>query len=1109
MRTIARQILRFSAIQFLFFSFISYGTPLSFDSRSSTIRVKPGSTLDIQNPISNFTGTLKRDDGATITGADITFVEGTFEDLGNEIKMSAVLEPTTTIVLGGDDIIRVAPSKVLQGVTVSSFNNKIEGAPLFTAPITLTDSSSTVSLALQSDLSQNVVMNGGTVLLENDLSFVDEKMLTGVGTVFGNGYRFKTGCKDFTWSDNRTWKDCSNIEIRADKVNLDSTFTFEGVTTINGHGNVLDLVNEGTIAIADNATLHISDLNLKGLGAGAGNITFGTNAQLILSNVNIELSGDMTTSSGSIYVKSPGIWIIRSYNWTFNGTSLVTVDGATVIKDRGDATTTDNDVIFGDVETNFHSERNGRLEFFCCRELRSRVEELESCCEEIQECDPCSRIEVLESCCAALQTSTGELISIIDSLEFEDVCDACSRIEVLESCCAELKTSTGELISIIDAIEDCDVCSRVEVLESCCAELKTSTGELISIIDAIEDCDVCSRVEVLESCCAELKTSTGELISIIDTIDPCDACSRVEVLESVVTELQTSTGELISIIDAIEDCDVCSRVEVLESCCAELKTSTGELISIIDAIEDCDACSRIEVIEGDITNLDIRIFNLEKCDPCSRIEVLESCCAELKTSTGELISIIDAIELCDQCSRIEVLESCCEEVGSRIEVLESIVEECCVDCIISITAPDTLFDPNTMLPGPEEAVVLRFEPCWGYVCGGQDDLEIVGNMPSLIFPDSTKVELPTGSRMIFQGEGVVDLRDGVEFTSVDGTTGDPTLLPACAYPHIIIEERAMMIPAANAEVLFSGWLNFDVRDAGKLLLNQEDSHVVFGSDSLIGALFPGGPTIFDLTTAQQINVLADAVGSVIVDEIDSRISFQRGIFNVDFSRNSLLSILNGTVEFNSNDGVYQPGNLSTFIFSEGSNLEVQRGVEGATGGLLRFSPNLDNSLTYWDNRTGVIDGGGHKDFGKGNMQFIADDVTGASGVGQTLTGVVDTTLRLQDNYFQKERELVELFLEAGLILKSGEALGSPSDLNVLVRLGDDAGTLAAINPLPVTDPDVSGAARYRSGVVIELEPGDHDVAYCTINADGFGQFPIIGIDKFGRPFEIDENGVRS
>ncbi len=426
----------------------------------------------------------------------------------------------------------------------------------------------------------------------------------------------------------------------------------------------------------------------------------------------------------------------------------------------------------------------------------------------------------------------------------------------------------------------------------------------------------------------------------------------------------------------------------------------------------------------------------------SRVGVLESCCEVVGSSTAQLRS------------RIDILESCCERASSRIENLESCCEEVktdtcfCAKCVIHITTP--VFCTPAMLPTLADnpaVTVFRFEPCW-------DD----EHMPRLIFDASNfiggVVDLVKDARVIFQGEGIVEVRNGITFNfGNEPLTAD--------WPHIVVEQRAMMEPAAGATIGFTGLGKFKVRDAGMLNVDLA-SQVIFG-----------------LTTDDQFKVDVDATGAIIVNNSSALVTFQLGTFDVHFSRSALMSILDGRVEFNSNNDLYAPGILSSLYFQQGANLEVQW-----PSGLLRLSPNFDNSLTDFDNRTGVVDGGGDKDYGYGKMQFI-----------NYLTGI-DTTVRLEPNNFQMEDTIVELFLELGLLLKSDQPIQSPSDINILVRLGDDHRTLAAIDPR-------------RTGRVFALQDLDHDVAYQRVDFSGQGFFPIIGRDFNGNQFFIDENGNRT
>src|SRR5580658_2137732 len=121
------------------------GAPLLFDSRYSMIQISPGATFSIDQPIANYSGTLNRQAGGTLTGSVISFVDGIFEDNGpggSFNYLSSVLNPTTNaLTLGGNSFFRALPGTVLQSVSVSATSNLIMGAPFFNGPISLTNAS--------------------------------------------------------------------------------------------------------------------------------------------------------------------------------------------------------------------------------------------------------------------------------------------------------------------------------------------------------------------------------------------------------------------------------------------------------------------------------------------------------------------------------------------------------------------------------------------------------------------------------------------------------------------------------------------------------------------------------------------------------------------------------------------------------------------------------------------------------------------------------------------------------------------------------------------------------------------------------------------------------
>ena len=134
---------------------------------------------------------------------------------------------------------------------ISGSNNRLEGSPVFTSDIIFQDDNTDATFALQGNVNKNVALNGGTISLANDLTFISDQILTGSGSVCGNGYKLSTGNKPFTWTSDLLWKDQANLELHACKIDLVGTFTFNGESSINGHGNVLD-ISSGDIVVSEN-----------------------------------------------------------------------------------------------------------------------------------------------------------------------------------------------------------------------------------------------------------------------------------------------------------------------------------------------------------------------------------------------------------------------------------------------------------------------------------------------------------------------------------------------------------------------------------------------------------------------------------------------------------------------------------------------------------------------------------------------------------------------------------------------------------------------------------------------------------------------------------------
>ncbi|MFC1841524.1 hypothetical protein ACFLYA_00465, partial [Candidatus Dependentiae bacterium] len=666
----------------LFFLFQNSYCGFSFDSRYSTIRVASGATFSITNPIANFNGTLIKESGATITGANITFADGIIEDEGNSILLFGVFDPDGTIYLSGEDTFRADPGRILQSVMVSGTGNRLEGMPLLQNDITLQNSGAELLLAVKSDMSKDIILNGGTVNLESDLAFSSDSNVSGDGIIVGNGCKFSTGNKPLSWSSNIVWNSDINLEINSPAVDFSGTFTFNGTSAINGNGNIIDLASGGNITIGNDATLYLSDIAIKGVGSSGGSITFGNdNSKLRMSNVTIELVGNTSTTQGDIYVDNTSTWIIKNYTWTIDTSGKLTIDGVTLWKDAAGEADIGN-ISFGVPESNFLTLiASGTIKDvdFDSSYLQSQIDanelgiatnqtniatnmvsisNLETATVDLRSLiDGCYDIVngKLQDEIDALKTSTGELKDLID-VNASDIAANANAID-------ELETSTGELKDLIDTNASDIATNQTDI-----SSLETSTGELRSLIDiniadiATNASDIAANTNAID----DLETSTGELKDLVDTNALDIAANMV-----LISNLETTTAELRSLIDECCDVDCESLLDEIDA----LKTSTGELKVLIDT-NALDIAANVVLISNlETTTVELRSL----IDYCCDTEELQSEIDDLKTSTGELRGLID-INISDIATNaldIAANTDAIDELETTTVELRSLIDYCC------------------------------------------------------------------------------------------------------------------------------------------------------------------------------------------------------------------------------------------------------------------------------------------------------------------------------------------------------------------------------------------------------------------------------------------------
>jgi len=239
---------------------------IQVNKSTSTIVVKSGAHLVIGNSISNFKGNLIKEDGAEISGKDIVFDNGTFEDSGKKIKITGKLdlENDNDIVLSGNKIFRGKRGELVQKIKVSGSNNRLEGVLQLMHDVELFDSAASVTCALTGRMTRNIKLNGGRVFLEEDLHFVDDVFFDGSGTVVLNKRNLHLGSTEMTCESPIYFDQAQDVELHAN-FHLAETWTFSSAGILEGNGNILYLDDNGEIVVEKGSSLLLKNLTVRGL----------------------------------------------------------------------------------------------------------------------------------------------------------------------------------------------------------------------------------------------------------------------------------------------------------------------------------------------------------------------------------------------------------------------------------------------------------------------------------------------------------------------------------------------------------------------------------------------------------------------------------------------------------------------------------------------------------------------------------------------------------------------------------------------------------------------------------------------------------------------------
>ncbi len=295
---------------------------IRFGSHNSSLTAGNKGVLNIDAAMLNIkAGTINKMERGIVKGSNIYFEDAYLTSGLSESYLNGMLNPS----FKGDNIVKdvtqfgrielaqrgadfdssdffmTNPGGMLAQILVKPGFSSMRGQPLFFGKndITLEDYTSVLGIGIQNTLNSNIILNGGALYLQNDLSLGDDATFVGDGQIVFNNRRISLGGTASVWAGSILWNSALDLQLNS-RVELSGIWSFYGDGQVNGNGNVLDLASGGSILIYPNSRLRLSGVRLKGLGTGK--IIMAPGAELFLSDVEIEMNDTYDIYSGGIYV---------------------------------------------------------------------------------------------------------------------------------------------------------------------------------------------------------------------------------------------------------------------------------------------------------------------------------------------------------------------------------------------------------------------------------------------------------------------------------------------------------------------------------------------------------------------------------------------------------------------------------------------------------------------------------------------------------------------------------------------------------------------------------------------------------------------------------------
>lgn len=258
------------------------------------------------------------------TGLSEAYLRGKFDPSYESEPVEGGIAQVGRVEFGSyaekSDYILANPGGALFKVLAKPGFSLLRGQPLFFGKndLEIADDNTLFALGIQNTLNSNIVLNGGVLYLQNDLSLGDDSTIVGDGQIVFNNRRISLGGTASKWTGNLIWNNALDLQMNS-RVELSGKWAFFADCQVNGNSNVLDIANGGIILVYPNSRLRLTGVRLKGLGTGK--IILAPNSELLLSDVEIEMNDNYDIYAGGIYIDGATTIVAKDKLLTFRSST--------------------------------------------------------------------------------------------------------------------------------------------------------------------------------------------------------------------------------------------------------------------------------------------------------------------------------------------------------------------------------------------------------------------------------------------------------------------------------------------------------------------------------------------------------------------------------------------------------------------------------------------------------------------------------------------------------------------------------------------------------------------------------------------------------------------